>query len=204
MQEIEIIRQDIDCTIALCPIISDDISDRYTDFYTQDFKSVKRKKEWLTTHFILENIFLNKTTYSYNNLEKPVLVNRTENISISHSSNYAIIIASQNKKVVIDVEEITPRIHKIAHKFLNKSEKDFLEIENNKTEMLYLIWCAKEAIYKLSEVFLDFADQIIIENFKITDEKILKATVLLPDNIKTIELQYLINDKFVVVWVVES
>ena len=203
MHKVDIIKQDDHCTIAFCQIISDDLSIRYSDFYNRDFKSVKRKKEWLTTHFILENIFQNKTTYSYNNIEKPVLVDRSENISISHSLNFATVIVSSNKKVGIDIEEISPRIHKIAHKFLHDSEKIFIETDSRKTELLYLIWCAKEAIYKLSDDFLDFASQIIIEKFTILNDNTLKATVIFPDFTKIIDLQYIISDKFVIVWVID-
>jgi phosphopantetheine--protein transferase-like protein len=203
MPEIEIIKNDSDCIIALCPIISEDIFLRYSDFYNHDFKSIKRKKEWLTTHYLLENIFKNKTTYSYNNINKPILINKIEKISISHSSNYATVIVSSNKKVGIDIEEITPRIHKIAHKFLHESEKSFIETDNKNTELLYVIWCAKEAIYKLSDDFLDFASQIIIEKFNISNENKLKATVIFPSFTKIIDLQYIISDKFVIVWVID-
>ncbi|MBI5539476.1 MAG: 4'-phosphopantetheinyl transferase superfamily protein [Bacteroidia bacterium] len=204
MPKVEYIKNDSDCIIALCPIISEDLSLNYSDFYTQIFKSIKRKKEWQTTHFILENIFHAKTTYSYNNILKPVLIDKSDNISISHSQNYATVITSKNKKVGIDIEEITPRIHKIAHKFLHTSEKEYLENETQKTEMLYLIWCAKEAIYKLSDSFLEFDRDIIIEKFTIFNKSKLNAKVIFQDSFINIELQYIVNDKFVIVWVVES
>lgn len=203
MPEVEFIKNDSDCIIALCPIISDDLFLKYFEFYNQEFKSKKRKKEWLTTHFLLENIFHNKTTYSYNNISKPVLVNKTESISISHSQNYATVITSKNKKVGIDIEEITPRIHKIAHKFLHTSEKEYLENETQKTEMLYLIWCAKEAIYKLSDSFLEFDRDIIIEKFTILNKSKLNAKIIFPESIRNIELQYIVNNKFALVWVID-
>ena len=200
MQKVEIIKQDNNCIIALHPIIDNELVLSFSEAPTNEFKSIKRKKEWLTTHYILENIFKTATTYSYNNINKPVLINQTENISISHSTNYAAIIISKNKKVGIDIEEISQRIHKIAHKFLHPSEKDFV---NNNTEMLYLIWSAKEAIYKLSDIFLDFASQIIIEKFSITNYSKLKANIIFPDNSKVIDLEYIINDQYVLVWVLD-
>lgn len=204
MQNIQIIYNNNDCIVAFCPIITNEkeLEILSSKIETPNFKSTKRKKEWLTTHFILDKIFKTPTTYSYNNLNKPVLTNTNDGVSISHSAKCACVIIGNNKKVGIDVEEITPRIHKIAHKFLNDSEKSYLDLSDNKTEMLYVIWCAKESIYKYSDLYLDFSSQIIIKKFNLTDS-IIKAEIIYPNEVKQIELHCIKQRESVIVWLAE-
>ncbi len=204
MQNVEILHRNNEYIVAFCPIITNksELKIISSKISNPNFKSTKRKNEWLTTHYILESIFNKSITYTYNDLKKPVLTNRKENISISHSANYVSVIVSKNKKVGIDVEEITPRIHKIAHKFLNETEKKYLDLSERKTEMLYVIWCAKESIYKLSDKYLDFPSQIIIKKFNLTDN-IIRAEINYSNKVKCFELHCVKTDDCVVVWLAD-
>ncbi len=203
MQNFQIINNS-NYIVAFCPIViqENEFEILSSKIKPPNFKSIKRKNEWFTIHLLLEKIFNLTTTYCYNKLNKPVLLNKSENISISHSNKYVSIILSKNKKVGIDVEEITPRIHKISHKFLNKSEKKYIELAENKTEMLYVIWCAKEAIYKYSDLYLDFPSQIIVKKFNLNDT-IIKAEIIYDKKIKAVELQVYKQANSVFVWLAE-
>jgi phosphopantetheinyl transferase len=53
---------------------------------------------------------------------KPYLKDEAYHFSISHCGDYAGVIVSKNRKVGIDIELFTPKIEKIAHKFVTDSE----------------------------------------------------------------------------------
>jgi len=91
---------------------------------------------------------------------KPYLPNEQYHFSISHCGDYAAAIVSSDKRVGVDIEMITPRIERVADKFLNEVEKkflnsDYLDFLNQwnlerqvEVEFLTLMWSAKEAIFK--------------------------------------------------------
>ena len=83
---------------------------------------------------------------------KPYLPGEPYHFSISHCGNFAAAIVSDKNRVGVDVEMVTPRMHDIAHKFLNNDEKTLLEqyevITQVHLELLTIIWSAKESIYK--------------------------------------------------------
>lgn len=78
------------------------------------------------------------------------------NISISHTKGFAAVILSKDKNVAIDIEHISPRVFKIANRFV-RSDEDAPTLES-----LLLHWSAKETIYKyFSESDLHFFDMRI-------------------------------------------
>ena len=54
---------------------------------------------------------------------KPFLEDESFHFSISHCGDWAAAIVSRVNRVGIDVEMITPRIHRIVPKFLHPSER---------------------------------------------------------------------------------
>ena len=69
-------------------------------------------------------------------------------ISISHSENLYAIQLSQTKNVGIDVQVIKKDLFEGRSYFVNDDEEKNLNLTN---ENLYLIWSAKEAVYKLKK-----------------------------------------------------
>ena len=53
---------------------------------------------------------------------KPFLPNEKYHFSISHCGDYAAVIVSEEKRVGIDIELVTPKIEFIQHKFLSENE----------------------------------------------------------------------------------
>jgi len=115
---------------------------------------------------------------------KPYLPNEQYHFSISHCGDYAAAIVSKNKRVGVDIELVSLRIHKVAQKFLSKSEQSFIN-KNDKlflkqwgidekveTEFLTLIWNAKEAIFKwYGDGGVDFSEQIQLDGDIIFNEQ---------------------------------
>ena len=101
-------------------------------------------------------------TIRYDKLGKPS-INSNLNISISHSSQIAAIVFSNNKRIGLDVQLIESKIINIQDKFLNISEKK--KIGKNLTmDLLTMIWSSKESIFKaISKKGIGLSQNIIID-----------------------------------------
>jgi phosphopantetheinyl transferase len=128
----------------------------------------KRKKEFLVIRLLLNNISPN-SSITYNKFGAPEL-NNFQNISISHSKGLVAILLG-NKKVGLDIEQISDKPLKLSSKFIAKDV-----YENLSKEKATLIWCAKEAIYKwYQKGNIDFIKDIKLHNFEIAEKGILTA-----------------------------
>lgn len=132
---------------------------------------------------------------------KPQLRNSKKHISLSHSKIYAAAIYS-NSRVGIDVEEITPRVEKIARRFVHPKEEAFLP-KDKRLEGLYLLWSAKEALYKLyGKKAVDFRDHMIAKPFEIKRSGFFYMEFLKHKPMLYL-IQYEIFDNHSLVWVEE-
>ncbi|MCG9899787.1 MAG: 4'-phosphopantetheinyl transferase superfamily protein [Hydrotalea sp.] len=115
-----------------------------------------------------------KKDFSYTSLEaplhgKPYVQDGSCEFSISHAQYWATAIVS-NEPVGIDVETYTPRVFKIAHKFIHPSEKIWIDelLANNSIwtalQLHIFLWSAKEALYKWwGKGALDFIRDMQVE-----------------------------------------
>tara|TARA_B100000287_G_C20472486_1_gene717824 strand:+ start:163 stop:741 length:579 start_codon:yes stop_codon:yes gene_type:complete len=138
-----------------------------TDIKAYNIASNKRKKEYITVRLLLKNVLPN-AQISYNEYGGPEL-DQNKHISISHSKGLtAIMIADM--PIGIDIEKISAKSLKISGKFI--LEKSHLPLTKEKTT---LIWCCKEAIYKLHVTGkIDFKD-ILIDPFTIQNAGTIQA-----------------------------
>ena len=104
------------------------------------FKTTKRKKEFLSIRLLLKNLLPNNKIW-YNAYGAPEIGNDNF-ISISHSNKLTAIIVSK-KKVGLDIEKISKKPLKLSAKFINKEFKNPIS-----EEKATLIWSCKEAIFK--------------------------------------------------------
>ena len=115
---------------------------------------------------------------------KPFLPDEQYHFSISHCGNFAAAIVSKNERVGIDIEIETPKVAKIAHKFLNDEEKDAVNRQPpTVNRILTLFWCAKETIFKWwGNGEVDFKEHIQLFYITIAKKNVLKSsfTKLLP------------------------
>jgi 4'-phosphopantetheinyl transferase len=128
--------------------------------------NLNRKKEWLTTRILLTEMFEKRITIEYTSHGKPFLNENPIKISISHSKHYVSIISSDQFHLGIDVEHVSQRVNKVAHKFMSDSERSWCR----DITQLTACWSAKEAIFKVFERDLYFKD-IEIEPFTIVEKK---------------------------------
>ena len=123
---------------------------------------------------------------------KPYLIGLPFHFSFSHCKGYAAC-AVDDKPIGIDIEIIHPRISKVAHKFLNDSEKAMianLEQEDQLNQLAFL-WAAKEAMYKKYEQLgIDFAKDFNILELTKGDRGTIPAAIVHKGNKIDLRLDY--------------
>ncbi|MFZ4544117.1 MAG: 4'-phosphopantetheinyl transferase family protein [Saprospiraceae bacterium] len=135
-----------------------------------DQLSPKKKTEWLASrcllHFLLGQT--DRISTERDQMGKPYLTNSEKYISLSHSADLAAVIIS-NKASGIDIQHYTPKIERIATKFM--SEPDFQNLsETNRQQHLTVYWGAKESLYKAyGKRLLDFKEHILISKLNYTE-----------------------------------
>lgn len=131
-------------------------------------RSPKRQREWLASRWLVQQLLPNNKVH-YSQHGKPFLSSFKGGFSISHSSQFAAIAYSSScANVAVDIETISSRVCKIRHKFLSPEEQSFCAADDEK--YLTLLWCAKEAMFKLLENgSLDFESHYHIDQFQPAD-----------------------------------
>jgi phosphopantetheinyl transferase len=80
---------------------------------------------------------------------KPFLEDEAFHFSISHCMNYAAALVSKVNRVGIDLELASPKIEKVAHKFISDEERSlFQDLPLPELQLSTLIWSCKEAVFK--------------------------------------------------------
>ncbi len=146
----------------------------------QKIKNFKRKTEWLGTRILLKNILKIYQPIKYNEKGNP-FIETGKNISISHSGNYIAVIISENQYVGIDVEILSDRILKTAHKFV--SEQEIAKFaEGTEMKNMYLHWCCKETLYKIKGGGgYDFKKDFILSPFSLKNSGKITAFITKSD-----------------------
>ncbi|MBT6650052.1 MAG: 4'-phosphopantetheinyl transferase superfamily protein [Flavobacteriales bacterium] len=152
------------------------------------FKTEKRKKEFLASRLLVQEISQN-TIITYNEFGAPELDNG-KYISISHSKEMVAIIISE-QQVGMDVEQISEKVLHLSSKFV--SEKN---LKNLSKEKATLIWCCKEAVFKWHQTGgVDFIKDIIIPEFSAKE----KGEIAIQFKNKELNLNYQkINNHYLV------
>jgi len=123
---------------------------------------------------------------------KPYLIGLPFHFSFSHCKGYAAC-AVDDKPIGIDIEIIHPRISKVAHKFLNDSEKAMIaDLEQmDQLNQLAFLWAAKEAMYKKYEQLgIDFAKDFNILELTKGDRGTIPAAIVHKGNKIDLRLDY--------------
>jgi len=124
-----------------------------------------RKKEWLATRALLNELTSEPHLIKYHKDGRPYLDNCLINISISHSTGYIAILLHVTAIPGIDIELITRKVGRVASRFLSPDE---LTACSEKTELsnlrILMHWCAKEAIFKMVPLSnIEFSTDIQIQ-----------------------------------------
>lgn len=164
------------------------------------FRSDARKLEFLSVRILLKALIGMSGPIVYSDRQKPFLQQSDYRISITHSRKLTAIMLSKTKKVGIDLEFMSHKISKIAHKFINEDEFISSDDEQKKYH-LYIHWCAKEALYKLCDKQdINFLTNLTIEPFEPAEYGVISGWV---DNKfwhDKFELSYFSINNYIVVY----
>ncbi len=164
------------------------------------FRSEARKMEFLSVRILLKSLIGVCGPIVYSDNQKPFLHQSDYRISITHSRNLTAIMLSKTKKVGIDLEFMSHKISKVAHKFINEDEY-ITSSEDLKKYHLYIHWCAKEALFKLCDKQdINFLKNLTIEPFEPADFGVINGWV---DNKfwhDKFELSYFSINNYIVVY----
>lgn len=172
--------------------------------YFAQLKSPLRRKHWLSYRLILPHLLEPATAsgITYDEYGKPQLENAAAHISVAHSGKYAALILCSGKHVGIDIEAIQPKILKLTHKFLSPQEMEY-KFTAHTVESLCLIWCAKEALYKLhGKGGLSFCEHIYIKQFTYTDSGKINGSIKTTEHTRKYTLHYERIEDHLLVYVV--
>jgi 4'-phosphopantetheinyl transferase len=134
--------------------------------------AVQRKKEWLATRAILNELTGESIQISYFADGRPYLKEHPMNISISHTKCYAAILLHDTATPGIDIELDSRSAERVATRILSPLELEACkDKEGYSNRKLLIHWCAKEAIYKMvPENSISYAKQIQISLNDIIEE----------------------------------
>lgn len=141
----------------------------------------RRLEKWACRAALSELIEDKSIELSYSSFGQPII--RNGNISFSHTKNYGLAVLS-HFPVGADIEQVTPKILKLKHKFMNPQEMN--QFNAKSPEEVTLIWSAKEAVFKWFEKGdLDFCSDMMIT------KNPLKATLKNEIEIPLYKMEYL-------------
>jgi 4'-phosphopantetheinyl transferase len=162
-------------------------------------KQTGRNRQWLAGRAALDALDIDLSQVVKDDFGKPYLRGQGKHISMSHCNQYAAAITSK-ALVGIDVEEITPRIERISKRFVHDDEWEFID-DKSRLQMLYVLWSAKEALYKLyGRKAVDFKNHMIAKPFKLGKHGFFQMDFL-KETQETYTIQYEIYDNHTLVWV---
>ena len=126
--------------------------------------SALRINQKISAGILLQHILKDNIELYYDELGKPHLKNYLGHVSISNTKEFVAVVYHPQKATGIDIEIPSERILKIAPKFINESEQNW--IKNGYTPFYkncFIVWCVKESLFKMiGGGGIDFKDHIIV------------------------------------------
>ena len=165
--------------------------------------SPRRRLERLAVRALINASFDKRQYLGYEENNRPFLKNFPGDISIAHAGRFACIYVHENMNTGIDIEPLSRNFYAVEARILSPNEISYLE-DDDKQQQLCLIWCAKEAIYKvMNRMGIDFMKHIEIKKF--TPKAKGKLTGIFcyeEEGIKVnLKIHYKFIDNYALVWV---
>lgn len=152
-----------------------------------------RRRDYLASRYLIYQFTGLLESHLYKDeAGKLYLKDRQEHISISHSGSYSGL-ALCNKNIGFDLQGYSPKIIRVAQRFLSQLEKENMG-PNASIEELTQAWTVKEAVYKAyGQKGIQFNRQIKIDIEKQAGQQSKMLQAKLID--QSIELKYEIYSK---------
>ncbi len=166
------------------------------------YKVDKKKLEWLSGRILIKLLAaqfdINFEGIVKDEHGKPSLINSKCEISLSHSYPYVAAIIDKTQDVGIDIEQPKEKLNKIAHRFLAKSELEFIK---NDTIMLCKAWCAKETLYKIyGKRGLIFSENLLLETYDHAPTGTITGNIIVNGSTKKHNLEFRVTEDYVLTY----
>lgn len=179
--------------------ITEEITDFNLSISREESDNLSRNQQWLAGRAALDALDVDIEALQKDTYGKPMIGGGSAQVSLSHCKSYAAAIKSQNP-VGIDIEEITPRIERIAPRFVHEYEWEFIS-KRDRLVYLYVLWSAKEALYKLyGKKSVDFKNHMIAKPFELSTSGVFYMEFLKNTSMLYV-MQYEVYDNHTLVWV---
>ncbi len=171
-----------------------------------DGLSQRKRLEWLSARQLLHIMSgrLDRGGVFKDHFGKPYLDASKYNISLSHSGGFTAVIASP-LLVGVDIQYFTPKIARIAPKFITEKE---MTLVNTEQELLYyhLIWGAKESLFKAyGKGKVDFRKDLSITKITHNNHKMYaKGLVNKVDFIEEFNIEATIFESYILVYAINE
>ena len=168
----------------------------------QDIVSKLKRLEWMAGRILIRTL-VEKAGLTYKGLYKdefgkPFLIDHLHSISLSHSYPHVAAQIDRKHPVGIDVEQPKEKLLKIAHRVLSKTEETDA---GNNIQKNCVYWCAKEALYKIyGKRGLSFSEHLSVHPFVLNNGGSLIGKICVPGNDELINLEYSLENDFVLVY----
>ena len=170
----------------------------WTEEEKREFSGLKghRLREWLAVRHLARLELGEDAFISKDKIGRPLLGESDITISLSHSRNIAAFAWSSKGILGIDVQWITDKIFRIAHKFARPEEADYGDFAQ-----LHLVWGAKEAMFKAyGSRGIDFLKNLKVEGGAIHSNEGVRRGYLEKDGLNIhFELEYRIEGDYILV-----
>ena len=166
-----------------------------------------RRAEWLAVRLLVAEVLGDDKEVAYRSSGCPYLTDGSFHVSVSHTKGHAALAYHTRRKIGVDIETISSRVERIAHRFTSPGESAYLVPMAESDRMIcHLInWSAKETLYKLVDnpIAADFRATFFIHPYVWSGQGVLHAEVLLPERRKQ-DLHYMLHSDYVCTWAVDE
>lgn len=123
---------------------------------------VQRRKQKIVALLLLKELINNSFELEYTPLGKPFSLQANGEISLSNTGDYVGLIFHPTQLCGLDLEIPSPKILKIAPKFINPTEEEWLH-NGPGIPYIYLVWGVKECIFKaIGGGGIDFKQHLLV------------------------------------------
>lgn len=128
-----------------------------THFYDRQLEGIRnesRRAEWLAVRVLVAELLGTECVVAYHQTGRPYLSDGNCHISISHTKGYAALAYCYDAPIGLDIEHVSPRVSRVAHRFLTSEEATYIDKCDERERLSYQLlgWSAKEALYKFFDI----------------------------------------------------
>ena len=157
----------------------------------------RRRLEYQASRMLLRTLLHTDLQLVKDEFGKPFLHGSDLQISLSHTQGLAAAIVGA-PSVGIDVQIPVAKIYRIADKFLTRGEQELLS--EPRLHGLHVYWGAKEVMYKMyGRRRVDFRKHLSVGKID-WEARTLTGHIAMPDLACPVDLQFLVNDEFILVF----